>query len=1220
MKLPRESTSHGRPRRTRSLSFEPLEGRVLLAANPLISEFMAVNDGVLADQDGDFSDWLELHNAGDTTADLTGWHLTDDASDLDKWTLPAVSLAPGAYLLVYASGKDRSVVGSQLHTNFNLSSSGEYLALVAPDGESIASEYASQFPEQRSKVSYGMLTDAGGVHSETLRYFTPATPGAPNSGAGYAGFAATPDFSVPHGFFTSAFNVSIADTTPGATIRYTVDGSAPSQTNGTVYTGPLNVDKITMLRAAAFATDYLPSFVETQTYLFPTNVLTQTRPSGYPTNYGTAPAFPIFVLPPYLTPADYEIDPEVVNNPAYTNDFLNGLTSIPSVSLVMKADDLFGPAGIYSHPWERGDEWEYPGSIELINPDGTPGFQIDAGLRILGNASRQPMLSPKHSFRVEFRSEFGETTLDYPLFGDGNVSSFDSLVLRSELSDSWVSPQGAAAVLNFTGTQGRPRAQYARDNFARETQLDLGQLAPKSMYVNLYVNGMYWGLHDFIERRDEEFVASHLGGTPADYDVLQDDVFGDSGAVVSGDAVTWNAMMALANSGLANDAQYQQIQQYLDVDAFIDYMNLHLYVGSQDWPNNNWTAYRNRAPGGKFFFTTWDAEYTLHDPTINRTGVSDSNSPGQLWSALKNNAEFRLRFADRAQALLFNGGPLTPGPAAARYTALVNQIEDPLVAESARWGDYRRDVHPFLAGPYELSTRDSQWVTEKNRLLNTWFPTRTTNVINQYKAAGVYPNVVAPAFNQHGGQVVDGFQLTMTAPAGVIYYTLDGSDPRLTGGGLSPTAVPYSGAVTFHQNMTAKARALNGGVWSALDQADFLIDIPQVRITELMYHPQDPPLGSPYTEDDFEYVEIQNIGPSPINLQNMKLTEGVTFTFPDMVLNPGQYTVVVENLAAFESRYGTGISIAGQYSGKFSDSGELVTFEDSFGQSINSFTYSEAWQPITDGSGYSLVIVNSALHPSTWDLAASWRASTTNSGSPGAADPLFLDADVNLDGAVNIFDINLVSANWNTAGPVADANRDGIVNIFDINLISSSWGMLPGGGPASGAENGSGANTDDASAATSGEPVFALAAVEGAVPGDANGDGAVGFFDLMLVSTNFRQSASVTPSVDVNGDGEINIFDVNFISANWGRVAVESAVSSSPRIAAASADVTSLGTTAFARANSGRAISSDEGGDIVDVPLRMRRTAVADYVFSLYSAADAPESFGGRRSGRIRPR
>ncbi len=419
----------GRPR-ARSLVFEPLEDRVLLAANPLITELMAVNDTVLADQDGDYSDWLELHNAGDAAADLTGWYLSDDAGDLDKWQLPAVTIAPGAYLVVFASGKDRAVAGSELHTNFNLSSDGEYLALVQADGTTVASQFAPQFPEQRSNVSYGMLTDAGGVHPETLRYFTPPTPGAANSGAGYLGFVATPSFSVPHGYFTSAFSVSIADATAGTTIRYTTDGSGPTAATGTIYSSPINVGGIAVLRAAAFASGYLPSFVETQTYLFANNVLTQTRPSSYPTSWGAAPPFPIFLLPSFPTPADYDIDPEVVNNPAYTNEFLSGLASIPSVSLVMKPDDLFGSAGIYSHPWERGDEWEYPGSIELIYPDGTPGFQTDAGVRILGNASRQPMLSPKHSFRLEFRSQYGASALEYPLFGAGEVSTFDSLVLR----------------------------------------------------------------------------------------------------------------------------------------------------------------------------------------------------------------------------------------------------------------------------------------------------------------------------------------------------------------------------------------------------------------------------------------------------------------------------------------------------------------------------------------------------------------------------------------------------------------------------------------------------------------------------------------------------------------------------------------------------------------------------------------------------------------------
>ena len=171
MKL-RPQSSRGRRPQARALSFEPLEDRVLLSANPLITEFMAVNDGVVADQDGDFSDWLELHNAGDTTADLAGWHLTDDPSDLDKWTLPAVSLAPGAYLVVFASGKDRAVAGIAVAHELQ---SEQFTASTwrwsQPDGVTIASQYAPQFPEQRSNVSYGMLTDAGGVHPGNAAVF-----------------------------------------------------------------------------------------------------------------------------------------------------------------------------------------------------------------------------------------------------------------------------------------------------------------------------------------------------------------------------------------------------------------------------------------------------------------------------------------------------------------------------------------------------------------------------------------------------------------------------------------------------------------------------------------------------------------------------------------------------------------------------------------------------------------------------------------------------------------------------------------------------------------------------------------------------------------------------------------------------------------------------------------------------------------------------------------
>jgi hypothetical protein len=108
---------------------------VLEPGVPRISEFMANNDGALiADEDHEFSDWIEIHNPSGTPAQLQGYFLTDDPADLRKWAFPSVTLAPNGYLIVFASGKNRTVPGAPLHTNFSLDADGEYLALVKPDG------------------------------------------------------------------------------------------------------------------------------------------------------------------------------------------------------------------------------------------------------------------------------------------------------------------------------------------------------------------------------------------------------------------------------------------------------------------------------------------------------------------------------------------------------------------------------------------------------------------------------------------------------------------------------------------------------------------------------------------------------------------------------------------------------------------------------------------------------------------------------------------------------------------------------------------------------------------------------------------------------------------------------------------------------------------------------------------------------------------------------
>ncbi|MFT5525114.1 MAG: hypothetical protein ACI9HK_003080, partial [Pirellulaceae bacterium] len=122
--------SFKRRRRPRQVLLESLEARRVLAGTLLISELVAQNNSGLTDENGDFSDWIELYNPTAQSVDLAGWHLTDDAADLDKWTFPAVDLDSGAFMVVYASDKDRVDPLNPLHTNFKLAGGGEYLALT----------------------------------------------------------------------------------------------------------------------------------------------------------------------------------------------------------------------------------------------------------------------------------------------------------------------------------------------------------------------------------------------------------------------------------------------------------------------------------------------------------------------------------------------------------------------------------------------------------------------------------------------------------------------------------------------------------------------------------------------------------------------------------------------------------------------------------------------------------------------------------------------------------------------------------------------------------------------------------------------------------------------------------------------------------------------------------------------------------------------------------
>lgn len=240
-------------------SSEPLEKRLHLAAQLVISEFLASNANGLKDSSGNRDDWIEIHNLGNAPANLNDYFLTDKATTPEEWRFPVQTLAAGAYLVVFADNTvTPPVANTELHTNFALSKSGEYLGLINAADDSVAFDYSPNFPAQSDDISYG-LSDSNDPNSARV-YFSVPTPGAANNPS-----VAIPTFSVPGKVFAGTLQVSLSDATPGAVIHYTTDNSVPTASSP-VYSAPLSLTQSTPLRVMATASGYTSSPVTSQTY------------------------------------------------------------------------------------------------------------------------------------------------------------------------------------------------------------------------------------------------------------------------------------------------------------------------------------------------------------------------------------------------------------------------------------------------------------------------------------------------------------------------------------------------------------------------------------------------------------------------------------------------------------------------------------------------------------------------------------------------------------------------------------------------------------------------------------------------------------------------------------------------------------------------------------------------------------------------------------------
>ncbi len=975
---------------TRALSGGSSSAAVSIAVNasalaPRITEFSAA-DGLIEDENGDRPDWLEIFNPNTFTQNLAGFTLTDSALDLAKWAFPLANIAPGKYLVVFASGKDRRSTGSPLHTNFSLTASGEYLALSAPGGgvlQQFPGDYPTTllFPKQSDRVTYGF--DGAGA----LKYFKPPTPGVANGG-GFDGVVADTTFSVKRGIYTTAQTVTVATPTPGATLVYTTNGSVPTLANGTqippanasapptvtmtIHPGavpggatgvniPSTTNGTTTLRAAAFKTGLVPTNVDTNTYIFPATVT------------GTSVMSTV-----------------VTQNPAYAPQMVAALTDLPSVSVVTPSTIVNGTSVLCS--------------FEYIPTSGAT-VQENGGVELFGGAFTN---FAKKSFRVAFKSDFGATKIEIPaLFtnyarGRKPLTKFDALELRSGSHDMAL------------------RGFYMSNPFTDATMLDMGNLTPHSRFVHLYLNGTYWGMFHLRERWGADMATGYLGGPKEDQESINGNFnqggWATPGDPYDGDGTSWTRIQSLRTD-------YLGVRPYLDVQNYIDFMLLYLFGGSE----NEWrgTGPKNIGSGAKYFLNDADgflptAAYAGGQTGNKATNRSNPNvgrlpgdGPGSVFSQLwqQGHIDYKMLLADRIHKIFFNGGALTVAVNQSRLNALCAEIERAIIPECARW---------HTASATLFRTPDT-WVTERATMLNSWLPARTGTIVGFLQTAGYYPALAAPAFG--GGTVAAGTVVNFPVSGATIYFTKDGSDPRLPGGAVNPAA--FTGTNTaMTANTWLRARAKTGATWSALNEAFYTVTTPltvgDVVFSEIHYNAQG--------DDDAEFIELWNRTTHAVNLRGAKFTAGLSYDFPDnrdVPLAPGGRLVLVASLYNFQLRHGINVPVAGVYFDRLGNDGDTLTLGTAAGAQLISLNYQDLapWPNSADGDGYSLVLANAALPLEP----ASWRTSTALHGNPGTSDGTTFSgnalADADTDGLPAMCEHFFATSDSIPNGPPLTAGR-----------------------------------------------------------------------------------------------------------------------------------------------------------------------------------------------------
>jgi hypothetical protein len=758
-------------------------------------------------------------------------------------------------------------------------------------------------------------------------------------------------FNFERGYYDDPIQLIISSNGTKPDIIYTTDCSTPSITNGTIYQNGILIDSTTIIKAIAISATGT-SEVFTQSYLFIDDISRQEAiQEGFPLNWGGSS----------IIPADYKMDQQIIQHPDYETQINDAFISIPSLSLSMNTDEWFNhQTGMYVGYPNSNITREKAVHAEFIFPGTSESFAVSCGVQNQGGTSIVNWKVPKQSMRLLFKNSYGPAKLNYKLFPDSDIDSINTLVVDALLY-GWTHPWD---------DKQRKTSLYFRDQLCSDLQNKMGWTSFHGIYVHLYINGLYWGLYDLHERPDDAFMAWYLKGSREDFDIIKH----NPNTVVSGSNATYNNLLNVARMGFNTHDRLINFQKLLNFPAFIDYMLLNFYLGNYDWAHQNFYASVNRDDMSGFRFYTWDAEHVMRysDVNYNNTEKNDEGGPTEIHALLKSNEEYRMMFADAVYKHCYNNGALTPESFMESFMFRKNEIDKAVILESARWGDYLK------ATTGTIYNRNDHWLPEVEKVIQKYIPNRRDIFVNQLRSPSnrLFPKVMPPLIETENpglGGPVNIALVNQNLTEGDIWFTTNGSDPRLVGGSVK--GQKYTGPFQTEKNILLKARfkSLSTGEWSALAEEKIIIDPAEVEslvITEIMYSPEK---GFP------EYIELMNTGQDAIFLRGFSFTKGIAYTFVrDETINPGNGIVLTNDTILFLKNHR--FPAYGQFSKKLNNEGETIILRNNLNLVTDSVSYSDSapW-PEIPGKGYSIALIAHSMDNS---LPENWEVSSLKHGTP----------------------------------------------------------------------------------------------------------------------------------------------------------------------------------------------------------------------------------------------